>query len=89
MPCHHRRVSSPDRPFQLRSLVIGDDPDAWMAAGFSVVDGLTMAYQFHPRWTARGPEGELPVREREGLLQSMKVALTNVFLQSTVLQILL
>lgn len=41
MSCHHRRVSSPDRPFQLRSLVIGDDPEAWQAAGFTVVDGIT------------------------------------------------
>jgi len=42
MPCHHRRVTSPDHSFQLRSLTIGDEPEAWRAAGFTVVDGVTV-----------------------------------------------
>lgn len=34
--CHHHPVT--DRPFQLRTLEIGDEPAAWSAAGF-VVEG--------------------------------------------------
>lgn len=40
MPWHDRRVTeSPSRPHQLRAVLIGDDPRAWEAAGFTVTDG--------------------------------------------------
>jgi hypothetical protein len=37
--CHDRPVIT--RPFPLRRLIIGDEPSAWTAAGFSVDGGVT------------------------------------------------
>lgn len=39
VPCHDHTVAS--RPYQLRTFVIGDDPDSWAAAGFTVVGNTT------------------------------------------------